>query len=102
MRLTRKENEMLEGKYGYAVQKSMEILVSLGECYDAKKMISATSSHLLNSLSSIGKGGALFIQEMADQGGKFIILSTTESLNPFGIAGTVGLDQQDIVQTHAK
>lgn len=81
MHLTREENEMIEGKYGYPVQRSMEILVSLGECYDAEKMIPATSAHFLYSLSSVGKGGALFIQEMADKVGKFIIFSTTNPSN---------------------
>ena len=73
---------MLEGKYGDPVQKSMEILVSLGECYDAEKMIPVTSAHLLYSFSSVGKGGAFFIQEMANKGGKFIIFSDTNPSNP--------------------
>lgn len=81
MHLSREENEMLEGKYGYPVQKSMEILVSLGECYDAEKMIPVTSAHLLYSFGGVGKGGALFIQEMADKGGKFIIFSDTNPSN---------------------
>ncbi len=81
MRLTREENEMLEGKHGYPVQKSMEILVSLGECYDAEKMIPVTSAHLLYSIGGVGKGGALFIQEMADKGGEFIIFSDTNPSN---------------------
>jgi len=81
MRLTREEKEMLEGKYGYPVQKSMEILVGLGECYDAERMIPVASAHLLDSLS-IGKAGALFNEEMADKGGKFV---TFTDANPLSI-----------------
>jgi predicted aconitase len=81
MRLTREEREMLEGEHGFPVQKSMEILVGLGECYDAEKMISASSAHHLYSLGGIGKGGALFIREMADKGGKFVIFSDTNPSN---------------------
>ena len=36
MQLTKKEKEMLEGKEGNAIKKSMEILVALGEIYGAK------------------------------------------------------------------
>ena len=47
MFLTREEKEMLEGQYGLPVQKCMEVLVALGECYDAERMIPVTSAHLL-------------------------------------------------------
>lgn len=81
MQLTREENEMLEGKYGYPVQKSMEILVGLGECYDAKKMIPAASAHLVAGFK-MGQAGALFYEEMAAKGGKFKAFTDT---NPLGI-----------------
>jgi predicted aconitase len=81
MYLTDEENEMLEGKHGYPVQKSMEILVGLGECYDAGRMIPVSSAHHLYSLGGVGKGGALFIREMAEKGGKFIIFSDTNPSN---------------------
>ena len=38
MELTRQEKEMLEGKEGYAVRKSMEILLALGEIFGAKNL----------------------------------------------------------------
>lgn len=81
MHLTRDEMEMLEGKYGYPVQKSMELLVGLGECYGAEKMIPAATAHAIPNVSALGKGGALFIQDMADQGAKFVIPTHT---NPLG------------------
>ncbi|MBA7560801.1 hypothetical protein ES708_02432 [subsurface metagenome] len=74
MRLTKEENEMLEGKHGYPVQKSMEILVGLGECYDAKKMIPIASAHLIVGLY-MGKAGALFVEEMANKGGEFVVFT---------------------------
>ncbi len=81
MRLTKEENEMLEGKFGYPVQKSMEILVGLGECYDAQRMIPVSSAHLLGSLS-IGKAGASFNEQLAAKGGKFV---TFTDANPLSI-----------------
>jgi predicted aconitase len=81
MRLTKEEKEMLEGIHGYPVQKSMEILVGLGECFDAEKMIPVSSAHILSTLGGIGEGGNLFIQEMANKGGKFTIFTDTNPLS---------------------
>ena len=81
MQLTKEENEMLDGKYGEAVQKSMEILVAMGECYDAEKMIPVASAHIPHGRSNTGRAGALFDKEMADKGGKCIIFTDT---NPSG------------------
>jgi len=77
MQLTKEENEMLEGKYGYPVQKSMEILVGLGECFDAKRMLPITSAHLLRSGY---KGSLVFLKEMADKGGKFACFTDTNPM----------------------
>ncbi|MBI2934339.1 MAG: DUF521 domain-containing protein [Chloroflexi bacterium] len=77
MYLTRDENEMLEGKYGYPAQRSMEILVGLGECYDAERMVPVSSAHLLYTVTALGSAGAAFLQEMADNGGRFTTLTHT-------------------------
>ena len=61
MELTREDEEMLEGKYGYPAQKSMELLVGLGECFDAERMLPVDSAHVLYALNAIRKGGSLFI-----------------------------------------
>lgn len=83
MYLNKEEHEMLEGKYGYPIQKSMEILVGLGECYDAERMVPVTSVHLQGAcLTGAGKAGALFVEELAEKGGRFISFTDT---NPMGI-----------------
>jgi predicted aconitase len=46
MKLTVEEESMLAGKRGYPIQKSMEILVQLGEIYGAQKMIKISSVHM--------------------------------------------------------
>ncbi len=83
MDLTKEEYEMLEGKYGDSVRKSMEILVGLGECYDAEKMVPIASAHLLGGASD-GRGAALFVRELADKGGKFVVFTDTNvsSIDP--------------------
>ncbi len=95
MHLTDEEKEMLDGKYGYPVQKSMEILVGLGECYDAERMIPVASAHLLGSLS-MGEAGHLFNKEIADRGGKFIIHTDANpiSIEPW-LWKTLGIGEED-------
>ena len=39
MYLTSQEEKMLEGEYGPSIQKSMEILVALGDIYNAEKLV---------------------------------------------------------------
>ena len=69
---------MLDGKYGEAKQKAIELLVSLGECYGAEEMIPVASAHLSSANPiSAGKGGTNFIKNMAEKGGKFAIPTTT-------------------------
>ena len=78
MHLTKEEIEMVDGKHGYPVQKAMEILVGMGECFDAEKMIPITSVHLPGcGLVSAGRAGAAFVQELADKGGKFVPFTDT-------------------------
>ena len=80
MKLTREEQEMLDGKHGDAVQQAMELLVAVGECYDAQEMVRVSSAHLSSANPvSAGKGGKSFIKEMAEKGGKFVIPTT---INP--------------------
>ena len=95
MYLTREENEMLEGKHGFPAQKSMEVLVGLGECYGAERMIPVNSAHILCKGTSLGKGGALFFQQMADSGGRFVIHTSTNpvDLEPW-LGGDIGIPQR--------
>jgi predicted aconitase len=86
MDLTQEEQLMLDGAYGDAVQKAMELLVAVGECYGAERMVPVASAHLscANPVTA-GKGGSIFIKNMAEKGGKFIVPTTTNptSLDPW-------------------
>jgi predicted aconitase len=78
MKLTRYEQEMLDGKFGEAVQKAMELLVAIGECYDADRMVPVASAHLVAAQPvTAGRGGREFMRGMAEKGGKFVIPVTT-------------------------
>ena len=73
---------MLEGAEGYAVRKSMEILVALGEIYGADNLIEVGSVQVSGvSYNNLGDAGLEFLDELA-RDGKVRVLTT---LNPAGM-----------------
>ncbi len=92
---------MLDGGSGYPVQKSMEILVALGEAYDADVMIPVNHVHLATGAILVaGDGWSKFIREMADSGGRMVVRATTNpsSIDPLihkelGISNTLAENQ---------
>jgi len=82
MHLTKEEERMLNGEEGYAVKKSMEILVALGEIYGAEKLIDIGSVQVAGvSYHNLGDAGLEFLNELA-RDGKVKVLTT---LNPAGM-----------------
>jgi predicted aconitase len=82
MYLTEKEQRMLDGAEGYAVQKSMEILVALGDIYGAKSLIKVGSVQVAGvSYQNLGDAGLEFLNDLAKDG-KVKVLTT---LNPAGM-----------------
>ncbi|MFX0058970.1 MAG: aconitase X [Candidatus Hodarchaeota archaeon] len=82
MKLTSEEQDMLNGKYGRAAQKSMEILNILGEIFDAKRMVEVYGVQIAGvSYDNLSEAGLEFLNEMAEDG-KVRVLTT---LNPAGM-----------------
>jgi len=82
MNLTKTEEKMLDGEEGYAVKKSMEILVALGNIYCAEKLIEVGSVQVAGvSYHNLGDAGLEFLNELAKDG-KVKVLTT---LNPAGM-----------------
>ena len=82
MWLTREEERMLGGEEGYAVKKSMEILVALGDIYKARKLICVGSVQVAGvSYHNLGDAGLEFLSELA-RDGRVRVLTT---LNPAGM-----------------
>lgn len=80
MHLTRQEEKMLDGEYGWANQVSMKILVRLGELFGATRLIPVQSAHLSGvSYKHMGDASIDFLKALAEGGGKAQTLST---LNP--------------------
>jgi predicted aconitase len=82
MKLTSEEQDMLDGKYGKATKKSMEILTTLGDIFDAKGMVDVVGVQIAGvSYANLGEAGLEFLNEMAEDG-KVRVLTT---LNPAGM-----------------
>jgi predicted aconitase len=82
MKLTTLQKEMLNGKHGYATQKSMEILNALGEIFDAEEMVPVTSVQIAGvSYANLGEPGLDWLAQMAEDG-RVRVLTT---LNPAGM-----------------
>ncbi len=73
---------MLNGEEGYAVRKSMEILVALGDIYGAESLIKVGSVQVAGvSYHNLGDAGLEFLNELAKDG-RVRVLTT---LNPAGM-----------------
>jgi predicted aconitase len=82
MKLEQEDKDMLDGKYGRAAKKSMEILTTLGEIFDAECMVNVYSVQIAGvSYDNLGEAGLEFLSEMAEDG-KVRVLTT---LNPAGM-----------------
>jgi predicted aconitase len=110
MKLTSLESEMLEGKYGRATRKAMEILVALGTIYAAEKMVPVSSVQIAGvSYDNLGEAGLRFLAEMADGGGKSRVLTTlnpagmdVENWQALGINDDFARDQMRVIETFAR
>ncbi len=65
MHLAREEERILKGEFGEGTQKALELLVAIGDAYDAQKMIPISRAHAASS----GQEGDLYFVELLAKGG---------------------------------
>ena len=83
MFLTKEEEKMCNGEAGSSIQKSMDILVALGDIYGASKLVDITSAQVSGvSYKTIGDAGLEYLEDLAS--GEEITTSINASLNPPG------------------
>jgi predicted aconitase len=73
LHLTNEDERMLDGKLGEGTQKAMELLVAIGEAFEAQQMIPVTRAHAASS----GQEGDLYFVEMLAKGGAQCKIPTT-------------------------
>jgi predicted aconitase len=74
MHLTNEEERMLRGESGKGTQKAMELLVAIGDAYDAEKMIPISRAH---AASSGQEGDLYFVELLADGGARCKVPTST-------------------------
>jgi predicted aconitase len=80
MHLTREEERMLTGEFGQGTQKALELLVAIGEAYDAEKMLPVTRAH---AASSGQEGDLYFVELLANGGARCRVPTTTNPVYDF-------------------
>jgi len=74
---------VLRGDEGVGVQRAMELLVALGEAFEAERLVGITSAHVSGvSYKNIGDVGLDLLKDLAKLGSKVKVLTTT---NPCGM-----------------
>jgi predicted aconitase len=74
MHLTKDEERILDGESGEGMQKAMELLVAIGDAYDAEKMIPISRAH---AASSGQEGDLYFVELLADGGARCKVPTST-------------------------
>ncbi len=86
MYLTREEEKMLSGEYGEWVQKSIKLLIAIGEINKAEKFVEIKRAHLSGvSYKTVGDPILELLESIAEKGTKVRVFTT---LNPAGIDTT--------------
>jgi len=84
MYLTATEERMYDGEYGEAVEKSMKILVALGDIYGAEEMVEISSAQISGvSYKTIGDAGLEYLEELSNDPSARVRVQS--SLNPAGV-----------------
>jgi predicted aconitase len=73
MHLNRENEQALKGEFGSGTQAAMELLVAIGEAFDAQRMIPIKRAHAASS----GQEGDLFFVEILAKGGAHCKVITT-------------------------
>ena len=83
MHLTNEQERMLDGEEGPAAAKLLELLVALGEVFEAERLVPVESAHISGvSYKNLGEAGLKWLEEQADLGARARIRAT---LNPAGM-----------------
>lgn len=74
MHLAKEEERILKGECGEGTQKAMELLVAIGDAYDAEKMVPISRAH---AASSGQEGDLYFVELLADGGARCKVPTST-------------------------
>jgi predicted aconitase len=79
--LTKEEEQVLNGEFGEGTQKALELLVTIGDAFDAEKMIPITRAH---AASSGQEGDLYFVEHLANGGARCKVPTSTNPVYDIG------------------
>ncbi len=80
MHLTKEQERILNGEYGWAKARALQVIVKVGEALGAEKLVRIVHAHVSGvSYNNIGEPGLRFLQEFLEKGAKTAVYST---INP--------------------
>jgi predicted aconitase len=108
VKLSAEEQAMLDGEQGAAVQRAMQIVVTLGRIYEAEALLPVASAQVAGvSYRNLGAAGLDFLRDWAAQGARVRVPTT---LNPAGMdleawpqqgfSDEFARGQQDVIATY--
>ena len=99
MHLTEEEERMLKGECGAGTQKAMELLLAIGDAYDAERMIPVSRAH---AASSGQEGDLYFVELLADGGARCTVPTSTNPVYDIGyfhsLFGNVPRDEAEVAR----
>lgn len=81
LRLTPEEEGIRAGRRGEPARRALETQIAVGEFFGAREMVSVTSAHLTGDPESMGDAGLGFVEDLARQGARFVVPTTTNARN---------------------
>lgn len=98
MHLTDEEKAILDGKQGDSKRKCLELLITLGEIYDAERLLNVSSVHIPGAfILGIGDAGLRFVEEMGENETRVPVYATTNpSSMPSKAIKGLGLTRKQI------
>ncbi|MEM4577133.1 MAG: aconitase X catalytic domain-containing protein [Candidatus Nezhaarchaeales archaeon] len=82
MKLSKTEELMLQGHYGEACKKSLELIIAIAESYGCEKLVRVRSAHVSGvSYKNIGNAGLEYLKDLVREGAKVRVKTT---MNPCG------------------
>ncbi len=80
MHLSREEEGILKGNSGVGTQKALELLVAIGDAYDAERMVPIARAH---AAASGQEGDLYFVELLANGGAKCVVPTSTNPVYDF-------------------
>jgi predicted aconitase len=81
MELMPEEEGILAGRWGEPARRGLLMQLATGAFFGAERMVRVTSAHLTGDSESMGDAGLAFVEELAREGARFVVPTTTNSRN---------------------